>query len=50
MSKDDMETATLNVVFDDKDDDNVDLKTEKMVKYFEDDYNMIYKFRRCNRR
>lgn len=43
MSKDDSETNTMNVMFDgsdeadDKDDDNIDLKTEKMVKYFEDD-------------
>ena len=56
MSKDDMETNTMNVMFngndetDDKDDDNIDLKTEKMVKYFEDDYIMIYKFGRCNNR
>lgn len=38
-----METNTMNVMFDgrdetDKDDDGVDLKTEKMVEYFEDDY------------
>lgn len=43
MSKDDMETNTMNVMFDgsddtDKDDDGIDLKTEKMVEYFEDDY------------
>lgn len=44
MSKDDMETNTMNVMFDgsdeadDKDDDNIDLKTEKMMEYFEDDY------------
>jgi len=44
MSKDDSETNTMNVMFDgsdeadDKDDDNIDLKTEKMVEYFEDDY------------
>ena len=47
MSKDDSETNTMNVMFDgsdeadDKDDDNIDLKTEKMVKYFEDDYVMF---------
>lgn len=46
MSKDDMETATLNVMFDgseeiDDDDDEefkVNARTEKMVEYFEDDY------------
>ena len=46
MSKDDMETATLNVMFDGSeemdDDDNeefqVNARTEKMVRYFEDDY------------
>lgn len=46
MSKDDMETATLNVMFDgseeiDDDDDEefqVNARTEKMVRYFEDDY------------
>ena len=44
LSKDDMETNTMNVMFDgsdekdDKDDDSIDLKTEKMVEYFEDDY------------
>ena len=43
MSKDDMETNTMNVMFDgsdesDKDDDDIDKKTEKMVEYFEDDY------------
>lgn len=47
MSKDDSETNTMNVMFDgsdeadDKDDDNIDLKTEKMVKYFEDNYVMF---------
>ena len=46
MSKDDMETATMNVIFDgseEKDDDDdeefkVNVRTENMVKYFEDDY------------
>lgn len=43
LSKDDMETNTMNVMFDgsddtDKDDDVIDKKTEKMVEYFEDDY------------
>lgn len=46
MSKDDMETATLNVIFDgsdeiDDDDDEefqVNTRTEKMVRYFENDY------------
>lgn len=44
MSKDDSETNTMNVMFDgsdeadDKDDDVIDKKTEKMVRYFEDDY------------
>lgn len=46
MSKDDIETATLNVMFDgseeiDDDDDEefqVNTRTEKMVRYFEDDY------------
>ena len=54
MSKDDSETNTMNVMFDgsdeadDKDDDSIDLKTEKMVKYFEDDYVMFSKFGRYN--
>lgn len=44
MSKDDMETNTMNVMFsgkeekDDKDDEFTDKRTERIVKYFEDDY------------
>lgn len=44
--RDDMETNSMNVMFDgseEKDDDNdeelkVSKRTEKMVRYFEDDY------------
>lgn len=40
MSKDDIETTTMNVMFDgsEEEDDDEELKTEKIVRYFEDDY------------
>lgn len=54
MSKDDMETNTMNVMFDGSDetddkDDDIELerkRIEKFERYFEDDYYMYYKNRR----
>ena len=52
MSKDDIDTNTMNVMFDGSDeaDDKDDEKLERMVKYFEDDYNMRDKNRRHTER
>lgn len=47
MSKDDMETNTMNVMFDgstekdDKDDEEFKVRSDK------DDYNTVYRFARC---
>lgn len=51
MSKDDMETRTMNVMFSGKDDtDDIDTdkldRAEKIKEYFEDDYYMYYKLKR----
>lgn len=54
MSKDDMETATMNVLFDgseDKDDtDDIDFedKLDKTLKDYEDDYNKYCWLKRHN--
>lgn len=51
--KDDMDTNTMNVMFDgsddtDKDDDSIDLEelVDKVMKEHEDDYNMYYRLKR----
>ena len=50
MSKDDMETATMNVLFDgkdDKDDEDFEEKLDRTLRDYEDDY---YKYRWLKRR
>lgn len=51
MSKDDMETATMNVLFDgsdDKDGEDFEDKFDKTLKDYEDDYNKYCWLKRHN--